>query len=280
MDPLRDPDDPELLDTYQARDLATLVENARLASGAVRYGRIGRVGGARVVVNRDNPLPTGNHACALDGTSAQVADTLMRLEQTFADAGRAEAVVFASPTTVPEIDGIADDTGWQAVTEILAMVHRPGERAAPAAAVPVRPALDADLPAVAAVFADELGLPLSGTARLLRHLGQRLDDPRCVLLVVDDPDPDARRVAGFASGFAEHGVGLVEQVVVIPARRRRGIGGALVGALAERLRGLGALLVAAYVDEGGGTERFAESCGLQAGYPVTGYVRRVDELLD
>jgi hypothetical protein len=40
------------------------------------------------------------------------------------------------------------------------------------------------------------------------------------------------------------------------------------------------MLVAAHVDEGGSGERFAEACGFEAGYPVTAYARRVDELLD
>ncbi|RKT52790.1 GNAT family N-acetyltransferase [Saccharothrix australiensis] len=268
VDPLRDPDDPELLDPYRSRELAGLVEAARLASGAVRYGKVGRVGCARVVVNRDNPLPLGNHACALDGSSAEVAGTLLRLEQTFADVGRAEAVVYASPTTVAEIEGIADDAGWYAVEESLAVVHR-----GPVRASTVRVAADADLAGMAGLLADDLG---ADPARLARHLGQRLDDPRCAFVAVDDGD----RLAGFAAGFVEHGVGLVEHVVVRPARRRRGVGSALVNGVVAALRDAGALLVAAHVAEGGGGERFAEACDFDAGYPVTAYARRVDELLD
>src|SRR5207248_1360924 len=147
-----------------------LVEGARLAAGAVRYGRVGRVGCARVVVNRDNPLPSGNHACALDGTSAEVAATLLRLERTFAEAGRAEAVAFASPTTVPEIEGIADDAAWRAVQEEVAMLHR---EHLPPPDVAVRPAAVADLPAAAELLADELGL--SDTRRMVRHLGHWFD---------------------------------------------------------------------------------------------------------
>ncbi|MGM1062741.1 GNAT family N-acetyltransferase [Saccharothrix sp. Mg75] len=269
VDPLHDPDDPDLLDPYRARDLAGLVETARLASGAVRYGRVGRVGVAQVVVNPDDPLPTGNHACAVYGSSAEVAGTLMRLERTFADVGRAEAVLYASPTTVAEIEGLADDTGWHAVEEALVVVHR----GTPRSSSDVRRATDADLPGVAELLADDLG---ADAARLLRHLGQRLDDPRCAFLVVDDGD----RVAGFASGFGERGVGLVEHVVVRPARRRRGVGGALVGGLVTVLADAGALLVAAHVAEGGAGERFAEACGFEVCYPVTAYARRVDELLD
>lgn len=272
VDPLHDPDDPDLLDPYRARELAGLVEAARLASGAVRYGKVGRVGCASVVVNKDNPLPSGNHACALDGTSAEVAGTLMRLEQTFADIGRAEAVVYASATTVAEIEGIADDAGWYAVEELVAVVHR-GRVATPPR---VRPARDTDLEAIGALLADDLGLRMSGQRRLVRHIGQRFDDPRCVLLVVDDGE----RLAGFAAGFVERGVGLVEQVVVLPARRRRGVGGGLVSGTVAALRDSGALLVAAHIAEGGAGERFAEACGFEIGYPVTAYARRVDELLD
>ncbi|MEU4803019.1 GNAT family N-acetyltransferase [Actinosynnema sp. NPDC023587] len=278
VDPLRDPDDPELLDPYRARELATLVEAARLASGAVRYGKVGRVGCAHVVVNRDNPLPQGNHACALDGSSAEVAGTLMRLEQTFADVGRAEAVVYASPTTVAEIEGIADDAGWYAVEEALVVVRRDpvsadGVSSDAVSSDGVRPAVDDDLPDMAALLADDLG---AEPGRLARHLGQRMDDPRYVFVVVDDGE----RIAGFASGFAERRVGLVEHVVVRPARRRRGTGSAVVRGAVAALGDLGALLVAAHVAEGGAGERFAEACGFDAGYPVTAYARRVDELLD
>ena len=84
MDPLHDPDDEALLDPRQARDLAGLVENARLASAVVRYGLRTRVGVATVVLNQDNPLPTANHACALWGTLAEVAGTLLELEQVIA----------------------------------------------------------------------------------------------------------------------------------------------------------------------------------------------------
>ncbi|TWP47954.1 GNAT family N-acetyltransferase [Lentzea tibetensis] len=268
VDPLRDPDDPELLDPYRARALASLIETTRLASGAVRYGKIGRVGSAQVVVNRDNPLPSGNFACGLDGSSVEVAGTLLRLEQTFADVGRAEAVVYASPTTVDEIEGIADDSGWYAVEELVAVVHRGS-----VAETSVRRAVDADLPGITELLSDEL---IGARERLIKYLGHRLDDPRCVLLVVDD----GARLAGFVGGFAEHGVGLVEQVIVRPARRRRGVGRSLVHGAVAALRSAGALLVASQVDEGGSGERFAEACGFVAAYPVTAYVRRVDELLD
>ena len=267
VDPLRDPDDPELLDPYQARSLALLVEKARLASGAVRYGKVGRVGSASVVINRENPLPSGNFGCALDGSSVEVASTLLQLEHTFAAVGRAEAVVYASATTVDEIEGIADDSGWYAVEELLTVVHR-----GPAVFDGTRRAQDADLPGIVELLSDEL---VGNRARLQKWLGHRLDDPRCLLLVADDGD----RLGGFVSGFAEHGVGLVEQCVVRPARRRRGVGRSLVVSAVAALRSAGAMLVAGQVDEGPG-ERFGEACGFTAAYPVTAYVRRVDELLD
>ncbi|WP_329787589.1 GNAT family N-acetyltransferase [Lentzea sp. DG1S-22] len=268
VDPLRDPDDPELLDPYQSRSLAILVEGARLASGAVRYGKVGRVGCAAVVINRENPLPSGNFGCALDGSSVEVASTLLQLEQTFADVGRAEAVVYASPTTVDEIEGIADDSGWYAVEELQTVVHR----GSASVSAEVRRAVDADVPGIVELLSDEL---VGHRDRLSRWLGHRLDDPRCPVLVVDDGD----RIGGFVSGFAERGVGLVEQCVVRPARRRRGVGRSLVVSAVATLRSAGAMLVASQVDEGPG-EKFAEACGFVAAYPVTAYVRRVDELLD
>jgi GNAT superfamily N-acetyltransferase len=273
VDPLHDPDDEALLDPRQARDLAGLIETARLASAVVRYGLRTRVGAATVVLNQDNPLPAANHACALWGSLAEVAGTLLELEQVFAEAGRAEAVVYASPTTVAEIEGIADDAGWRAVEELVALLHRVRQDAKGQA----RPAEDRDLPEIVDLIADDAGLSEAGERRLLRNLGHRIDDPRCVLRVVDDPGAD--RIAGFAQGFMERGIGLVEQVIVRPGRRRRGVGRELVADVVEDLRERGALLVAAHSEEGGTAERFAEACGFEVVYAVTAYARRIDDLL-
>ncbi|GAA0538708.1 hypothetical protein GCM10011581_05790 [Saccharopolyspora subtropica] len=273
MDPLHDPDDEALLSPRQARDLAELVETARLASAVVRYGLRTRVGAATVVLNQDNPLPTANHACALWGTLAEVAGTLLELEQVFAEAGRAEAVVYASPTTVAEIEGIADDAGWRAVEEQIVLLHRLRQEIRGL----TRPAEDRDLPGIVELIADDTGLSGAGERRLLRNLGHRVDDVRCVLQVVDDPGAD--RIAGFAQGFVDRGIGLVEHVVVRPGRRRRGIGRELISQAVEELRDRGALLVATHTEEGGNAERFAEACGFEMAYPVTAYARRIDDLL-
>ncbi|WP_190818358.1 GNAT family N-acetyltransferase [Saccharopolyspora pogona] len=273
MDPLHDPDDEALLHPRQARDLAGLVETARLASAVVRYGLRTRVGAATVVLNQDNPLPAANHACALWGTLAGIAGTLLELEQVFAEAGRAEAVVYASPTTVAEIEGIADDAGWRAVEELVALLHRFRQDTRGGA----RPAVDRDLPQIVDLIADDAGLSDPDERLLLRNFGHRIDDPRCVLRVVDDPGAD--RIAGFAQGFIERGIGLVEQVVVRPGRRRRGVGRELVADVVDELRGRGALLVAAHTEEGGTAERFAEACGFEVVYAVTAYARRIDDLL-
>ncbi len=273
VDPLHDPDDEALLDPRQARDLAGLVETARMSSAVIRYGLRTRVGAATVVLNQDNPLPTANHAFGLWGTSAEVANTLLDLEQVFAEAGRDEALLYASPTTVSEIDGIADDTGWMAVEEQVALVHRAGRGTSGRA----RPAEDRDLAEIAELIADDAELPAEAEQRLLRNIGHRSDDPRCVFLVLDDPAAD--RIAGFAQGFVEHGVGLVEQVLVRPGRRRRGIGRELVGETAHELYARGALLIAAHSEQGSAVEAFADTCGFEAVYEVTAYARRVDELM-
>lgn len=284
VDPLHDPDDEALLHPRQARELAGVIETARMASGAIRNGSIGRVGAAHVVVNSGNPLTGGNHACGLWGTLAEVARTLLHLEETFAEAGRSEAVVYASPTTVTEIEGIADDAGWRAVEENVAMLYRSRDaRPAPTRSGEARAAREADVSGMAELLADEAGLSSSGESRLARNLEYRLDDSRCVLSVVDDSgdsDPGTARIAGFAVGFVEHGAGLVEQVVTRSGRRGRGIGRTLVADVVARVRERGARTIAAHAEEGGSDERFAESCGFEAVYAVTAYARRVDELLD
>ncbi|WP_460957538.1 GNAT family N-acetyltransferase [Parasphingorhabdus pacifica] len=274
MDPLHDPDDEALIHPRQARDLAGLVEKARLASGRIRYGTISQAGAATVVLNKDNPLPSANHACGLWGTLAEVATTLLRLEQVFADADRAEAVVYASPSTVAEIEGIADDSGWRAVEEQVVLLHRSPQ----VSMITTREAEDSDITGIAELIGDEAGLSSAGEAKLARNLGHRIDEPRCVLRVFDDPEAD--RIAGFAQGFLEKGVGLVEQVILRPGRRRKGAGRALVTEVVDELRARGAVLTAAQSEEGSADERFAEACGFETAYSVTAYARRVDELLD
>lgn len=276
-DPLQDPDDPALLTPEAARLLAERVEDALLAAGAVRHGTVGRVGCARVVVHPGSPLPSGSFAVALDGARAPLGSTLLALEQTFADAGKAEALVHASPTTVAEIQGLADEAGWFAVAERWTVVRlTPSEDATTG----VRPAGDDDLVGIAELLADAVELPEDGTDALLTLLGHRLEDPRTVLLVAVDVELD--RVVGTALGYCGTGsaaVGVVEHVVVRPSRRRRGIGTALLTAAGQDLFDAGATLVAALVEEAGAEEALTEAGGFVAAYPVTTYARRLDELV-
>ena len=273
-DPLADPDDPELLTPEAARLLAEKVEATQLAAGAIRYGKVGRVGCARVVVNPQSPLPSGSFAVGLDGAGAPLGPTLLALEQTFAEAGKVEALVHASPTTVPEIQGLADEAGWFAVAERLVVV-----RVVPADAPTrrVRPATGEDLVGIAELLADAVELPEEGADALLTLLGHRLDDARTVLLVV--VDAELARVVGMALGYRGPEVGLVEHVVVRPSRRRRGIGTALLTAAGQDLFDGGASVVAALVEEAGAEEALTESGGFVAAYPVTTYARRLDELV-
>lgn len=272
-DPLWDPDDAELLTPTAARSLAEKVEDAQLAAGAVRYGKVGRVGCARVVVHPGSPLPSGSFAVGLDGVRAPLGDTLLALEQTFADAGKVEALVHASPTTVAEIQGLADEAGWFAVAERWTVVRVvPSEAPTPG----VRPAGADDLVGITELLADAVELPEDGTDALLTLLGHRLDDPRTVLLVV--VDPEAGRVVGTALGYRGPEVGVVEQVVVRPSRRRRGVGTALLTAVGQDLFDAGATVVAALVEEAGTEEALTEAGGFVAAYPVTTYARRLDEL--
>jgi GNAT superfamily N-acetyltransferase len=278
-DPLWDPDDPELLTPEAARLLAEQVEDAQLAAGAVRYGKVGRVGCARVVVHPTSPLPSGSFAVGLDGVRAPLGPTLLALEQTFVDAGKAEALVHASPTTVAEIQGLADEAGWFAVAERWTVVRVvPPDAPTPG----VRPATGEDLVGIAELLADAVELPEDGTDALLTVLGHRLEDPRTVLLVVVDAELD--RVVGTALGYCgagagRTGVGVVEHVVVRPSRRRRGIGTALLTAVGQDLFDAGASLVAGLVEEAGVEEALSEAGGFVAAYPVTTYARRLDELV-
>lgn len=276
VDPLHDPDDEELPAPEQARELAARVEAVKLADGAVRDGRVGKVGVADVVLNGSNPLTVCNHACGLWGSSAQVAHTLLRLESVFAEAGRPEAVVHASPTTVADIEGIADDSGWRAAEECVALLYRPesGESRVPTHGA--RGAVEGDLAGVAALLADHLDLSERAEKRLVSNLAQRLDDPRCLLVVTDDSEVE--RIASFALGFVEAGVGLVDHVAVRAGKRGRGHARDVLGELVTRAAEQGAEIVVGQTEEGSVAQRFAEACGFTAVYPVTVYTRGVGEL--
>ncbi|MDP9394097.1 MAG: GNAT family N-acetyltransferase [Actinomycetota bacterium] len=252
--------------------LAQLVESSARAAGALRYGSILRVGTATAVVNPDSPFLLGNAAGAVGGTPAQATATLRALESLYVEAGREEAVVVGSPTSLPELDLVADEAGWSAVEEGVVAVAALGGLV-PAAGRPcaVRPFADADLPAVAGLLADAAGLPGGAEQALLRHVGHRVEDPRALVLVAArDEQP-----AGVLLAVADRGLAVVTDLAVDLRARHKGLGTALVAQAVALLADRGASLLAAPAEAGGVAQRFWERAGLTEAYATTTYARRV-----
>jgi GNAT superfamily N-acetyltransferase len=260
------------LDAHRQALLAELVEETARALGRIRYGSVFGVGTARVVLNPDSPLATANFAGTVRGSPGRAAETLELLPPVWREAGRGTVVLLDSPSCVPELGVIAEESGYEAAEEGAVLVL-----AEPAALVDgepgrtVRPLTEDEEHLVAGIVADATGY--SGEVeRMLRDtFGQRLDDPR----VTAWGTVEGGALAGVALGFVDVGVGMVTEVAVRPERRGRGVGRALVSAVAADCLRRGATVVCAAVEAGGTTERFWHHLGFATAYTTVTYVQRV-----
>lgn len=249
-------------------ELARAFEDQQRTYAAIRYGSVFRLGGARVVLNPDAPLATANFAAGLDCSPALAELTLQRLPEVFDEAGVRPAILLDSPSSLPELGLLAEETGWDAVEESSVMVlTRPAlllEGEPGRIAVPVAERYEAD---VASVLADGFEYAEHVERALGTVVGLRLDDPRTIAMgaVVDG------ELVAVAMAFADGRLGYVSDVAVRPEHRRRSLGRAVASAAAAACLARGASTVWLAVEAGGRAERFWTGLGFEAAYGAVTY---------
>jgi mycothiol synthase len=115
--------------------------------------------------------------------------------------------------------------------------------------IDLRPASDADLPALRHLFAQALHLEPVHRAALADLLFHRPPGDPSLRLVAEA----GAEVVGAAFGSVHDGTGYVDAIAVADAHRRRGVGGRLLAELEERLRAAGGTTLRA----GGNTAHYA-----------------------
>lgn len=254
--------------------LATLVEDGARVLRAVRYGSVFRAGACSVLLNPDSPEPWSNVASALDGSPGRVERTLELLPEIFAEAGRSETVVLDSPTSLPELSMLAEETGYEAVEELSVVVLTDPRRLVEGEPGRiVRPLAEHEELELGVVLGGAYGWSERTRQSMSRVLGFRLDDPRFVAVAAQE----AGELVGVATGFVGAGLGEVSDVAVLPEFRGRSTGRALASAVAATCLARGAPLVWAMVDAGGQGERFFADLGFEPAYDTVAYVRGTDE---
>ena len=253
--------------------LASSLEAAARTLAAVRYGSVFQVGVATVVLNPDDPRPTTALATGLGGTPGRVESTLRVLPAVWAEAGLPAVLVSASPSSVPELELLAEENGYEPVEETTALVlTRPARLSEGEPGRLTQVLRDDDehlvgpLTAEAHNWSEELG------RRLQVVTGHRLDDPRHLTMAVYD----AGRLCGVATGFLHTApgaepIGQLVDVSVLPRSRSRGVGAALASAVAAALLARGAGLVWTSVEAGGRTERWLHELGFEPAYDAVTY---------
>jgi GNAT superfamily N-acetyltransferase len=254
-------------------DLPRLVEGAQRALGSVRYGSQLRVGTAVLVLNPDSPLVTANMVTEVGGSPAAAAATLETLPAVFAEAGRREVVLVSSPSSLPEVEIVAEEAGYLAVEEGVVLTlrtprllvdHEPGARV-----IPLR---ERDESALAAFLIDAYGWPAGIEPQLALSLGHRLDDPRVAAFAAYE----VGLLVGVALSFRTSDIGLVTELGVRATSRRRGLGRALASAAANDLLAHRAGVVAAAAEAGGASDRLWTSIGFVPTYETVTYRRLTD----
>jgi GNAT superfamily N-acetyltransferase len=257
------------LDDERAAGLAATLEDAARALGAVRYGSVVRVAAASVVLNPDSPLPACNHASTFRGGPGAVEAALLLLPRLWEEAGLGAVSVVASPASAPELGLLCEELEYEAVEETTTLLltdpsrlveHEPGAR--------VRPVPEQDEAAVAPLLAAALGWSRPVARRQAVVVGHRLDDPRVSAFGAWE----GGELVGVATGFRHGAVGAVVEVAVAEHARRRGLGRALVSAVAASHLAAGASLVWLTTETGGRAERACEGLGFSGVYDAVTYV--------
>jgi GNAT superfamily N-acetyltransferase len=257
------------LDDERAAALAATLEDAARTLGAVRYGGVVRVAAASAVLNPDSPLSACNHASTFSGGPGAVEAALLLLPQLWEDAGLPAVHVVASPASAPELGLLCEELEYEAVEETTTMLlteparlveHEPGVR--------VRPVPEQHEDAVAPLLAAALGWSRPVARRQAVVVGHRLDDPRVQAFGAWEGE----ELVGVATGFRHGAVGQVVDVAVAEHARRRGLGRALVSAVAAAHLAAGAALVWLTTETGGRAERACAGLGFTAAYAAVTYV--------
>lgn len=274
---------PELdLDDERRAGLADALEAAQRTLAAVRYGSIFRIGVATVVLNPDDPLPTAGLATGLAGPPGRVEGTLHALPAVWAEAGLPEVRVSASPSSAPELELLAEESGYEAVEETTTMLlTRPARLAEGEPGRITQVLRDEDEHRVGPLLAEAHDWSEDVGRRLQVVMGHRLDDPRHVTMAAYV----SGELAGLATGFLHRvgrgtqgpgAIGQLVDVAVRPRFRSRGLGRALGSAVTAALLTRGADLVWLTVDAGGRAERFCADLGFESAYDAVTYVLPVD----
>lgn len=257
--------------SHRLLDLPATVESAQRALGRIRYGSDLRIGTAALVLNPDSPLVTANMVTEVGGSPAAAAATLAALPAVFADAGRREVVLVSSPSSLPELDVVAEEAGYLAIDEGVVLLlsepdllveHEPGARV-----VPLR---ERDEPDLSTLLVDAYGWPSGVEGQLALSLGHRLDDPRVRAFAAYERE----ELIGAALSFLFAGIGIVTEIAVRMASRRRGLGRALTSAAASDLLGRGAHRVIVAVDAASVAERMCVDIGFEPAYETITYSLR------
>jgi ribosomal protein S18 acetylase RimI-like enzyme len=226
-----------------------------------------------VVLNPDDPRPTAGLATGLSGTPGRVEQTLRLLPAVWDEAGLPAVLVSASPSSAPELELLAEETGYEPVEETTALVLTRPSRLSEGEPGRVTQVLRDDdehlvgpLVAEAHDWSEELGRQLQVV------VGHRLDDARHLTMAAYE----AGRLCGVATGFLHSAagadpVGQLVDVSVLPRSRSRGLGSALASAVASALLARGAGLVWTSVEAGGRTERWLTGLGFEPAYDAVTY---------
>ena len=251
------------LDDDRRHGLARTLEEAQRALCQVRYGAVFPFGPGHAVLNPDNPLAVGSFASGFSGDLGLVETSLLTLPAVWGEAGRRQVVVVASPSSVPELDLLAEECGYEAAEETTTLLLTdPRQLLEGEPGAVTRPLPEDDEGRVGALVAAAHDWSTATGARLQVVMGHRLDDPRHLAFGAWE----GGELVGVATGFLFGAVGQLVEVSVARHSRRRRHGRALASAVAATLLQRGAELVWASVEAGGLTERFLGDLGFEPAY--------------
>jgi ribosomal protein S18 acetylase RimI-like enzyme len=254
---------PLELDDDRKAGLARTFEEAHRLLCQVRYGSAFPFGPGHVVLNPDNPLAVGSFASGLDGDLGMVEKTLLSLPLVWSEARKHQVVVLSSPSSVPELDLLAEECGYEAAEETTTMLLTdPRQLVDGEPGILVRPLREEDEGLIGALMAAAHDWSVTVGKRLQVVQGHRLDDPRHLAMAAYD----GGELVGIATGFLHGAVGELVEVSVARHARGHRYGRALASAVSAVLLQRGAKIVWLSAEAGGLNERFFSGLGFEPAY--------------